>query len=145
VVLGKTRPKRRCGSSYRGRDAVRGPPESALRVTRAAHWTASERRDDEPHRRFHSSLPANASGNPHRSGSSQVGISLPLRAAMPIWRSGRAFKTPIWHFWGTGSQTESNTASQRSQGPCARFGPIALNQARQRARWVGVHPSPHPA
>src|SRR3546814_4094962 len=42
---------RSCGSSSRAGDAVREPPEIALRVASPARWTASARRSDEPHRR----------------------------------------------------------------------------------------------
>ena len=75
MVLGKKRPKWRCGSSSRGHDVVRGPPQAARRVVIPARWTASERRNDEPQRRFRSSSPANGTVNPHGSGSPQLGIS----------------------------------------------------------------------
>src|SRR5579863_6097979 len=52
----------------------RGPPEAARRVAIPARWTASDRLDDEPHRLHRSSSPASGNGNPHGSGSPQLGI-----------------------------------------------------------------------
>src|SRR3546814_14470342 len=72
--------------SSRAGDAVREPPEIALRVASPARWTASARRSDEPHRRFRSSSPANGTGNPHGSGSPHLGI----RLVRPPGEIGRA-------------------------------------------------------